>query len=172
MGGNLEVTSQSGEGSIFSVELPAEIVSSLDLKKLNEEEKKSKSVNKVLQHLTVLIADDMLVNRTLLEALLKPSVHEIVVVEDGAEALDRLNNQKFDLVLLDARMPVMNGLEAVKRIRNDSRLSGLPVIGLTGEDSNTSHQSMLDAGMDRVLTKPVNIEVLLAEIDQLLKERN
>ncbi|MBE7636370.1 response regulator [Sneathiella sp. P13V-1] len=171
MDGEVEVTSQVGEGSMFRIELPAEIVSQLDLEKMQEAEVPAKSTYKNLRSLSVLIADDMLVNRTLLEALLKPSVGSVSVAEDGSEALDLLNKEKFDLVIMDARMPVMNGIDAVKRIRNDSRLSGLPVIGLTGVDSNTSHASMLDAGMDRVLTKPVNIDVLLKEIDIVLGER-
>lgn len=63
----------------------------------------------------------------------------------------------------------MSGLEVATQIRNDSRWSKLPIIGLTGEESNSSHQDMLSAGMDRVLMKPVGIEELLSEFDDLLK---
>ena len=166
-GGEIDVTSQVGEGTIFNIELPAEI--------LNEQECGVLRQNVVARehadysHLRVIAADDMLVNRTLLQALLSPVVASVAVAEDGQGVLDALERQDCDLLLLDARMPGMSGLEVATQIRNDSRWRTLPVIGLTGEESQSSHEEMLSVGMDRVVMKPVSLEELLTEFDDLLK---
>ena len=116
----------------------------------------------------VLVADDDAMNRLVATESLKYLGAGVVAVASGAEALDALTRQPFDLVLLDVHMPDMTGIETTMRIRAQEQAAQarrIPIIALTASATVKDQQNCLDAGMDGVLTKPYRIE----QLEQVLK---
>ena len=110
--------------------------------------------------LRILIAEDNLVNRQLIDHVLGKLGYAPVMVENGQEAIDKLEGQEFDIVFMDVQMPVMDGLEAARLIR--SRGGEQPVIiALTADAQEEDRQACLDAGMDDYISKPLQLDRLL-----------
>ncbi|MFT5089482.1 MAG: PAS domain S-box-containing protein, partial [Planctomycetota bacterium] len=116
--------------------------------------------------LRILLAEDNEFNQRVAIGLLSNSGHNITVVQNGQEALARIEAESFDLVLMDVQMPVMDGTEATRTLRQREIDTGthLPVIGLTAHAMENDRQRCLDAGMDDYLTKPFKI----ADLDAML----
>ncbi len=120
----------------------------------------------------ILLVEDNEVNRVLAMTILARLGHQVTVAEDGAEAVERCAQGKFDLVLMDMQMPGMDGLQATACIRTlDSPMRRVPVIALTANALQGDRERCLAAGMDDYLTKPFNAEQLAAMIDQWLPGR-
>jgi two-component system, sensor histidine kinase and response regulator len=120
----------------------------------------------------ILLAEDNEVNRVLAMTILERLGHRVTVAVDGSEAVERCVNGKFDLVLMDMQMPVMDGLQATAQIRAlDSPMRRVPVIALTANALRDDRDRCLSAGMDDYLPKPFNAEQLAAMIDQWLAGR-
>ena len=119
--------------------------------------------------LTILVADDNSVNRQVMAKVLERAGHDPTLVENGEEALDALDAQDFDLVIMDLRMPEMGGVEATKlyRMANLDQ-SHLPIIALTADATVEAQREAQQAGMDACLTKPVEVGRLLETIDNLV----
>jgi PAS domain S-box-containing protein len=116
--------------------------------------------------LRVLLAEDNLVNQRLAVRLLEKRGHRVVVAGNGLEALEALEKESFDLVLMDVQMPGMDGLEATAAIRKKESVSGLhlPVVALTAHAMKGDREKCIAGGMDGYLTKPIRPQ----ELDQLL----
>lgn len=113
--------------------------------------------------LRLLLAEDDAVNRLATSTLLERHGHEVVCVENGEEAVSRLREEPFDLVLMDIQMPVMDGLEAIGAIRRGEagdKARGLPVIAMTAYAMERDRIQFLDAGMDGYIAKPVEMDEL------------
>ena len=125
-----------------------------------------------LQHLRILLVEDTYFNQLLAIELLKSKIRdvEIDVAENGQIALDKLDAQSYDLVLMDVKMPVMDGLEATRRIRRhpDDRVRSLPVVGLTASAVKEELEKCRIAGMNRWVTKPIQTEELLEAIQETI----
>lgn len=119
--------------------------------------------NQLLSNKRVLVAEDNEVNQLMMTLLLQKWGAEVVLVDNGNEALNVIVQQVFDLVIMDIEMPGMNGLEAVKHIRKSG--NSIPVIGITHTDYMGRAMS---AGMNNVLRKPVEPKALLLAIEGLL----
>ncbi len=117
-------------------------------------------------YLSVLLAEDNLVNQRLVVRLLEKRGHRVVVAGTGLEALQALEKERFDLVLMDVQMPEMDGLEATAAIREKEKSSGFhqPVVALTAHAMKGDREKCLAAGMEGYLTKPIRPQ----ELDQLL----
>ncbi len=117
--------------------------------------------------LRILLVDDNSVNRKLASLMLGKAGHQIISAEDGAEAVQAVAGQSFDLVLMDVQMPGMNGLEATRRIRAlpDGR-GRLPILAVTAEAMQGDDRRCYEAGMDDYLTKPIDRARLLAKVNQ------
>ena len=114
-----------------------------------------------LPPLKILLAEDILLNRMIVEKMLRHNGHEVVSVENGAEAVAAVQQDQFDLVLMDMRMPVMDGAAAIQAIRAlPQPASDLPVIALTADALEEEHKAFLRSGIDKVLTKPVDWDAL------------
>jgi two-component system sensor histidine kinase/response regulator len=115
-------------------------------------------------HLKILLAEDNAVNRKLATALLRPRGHTVIASENGREALEALERESVDLVLMDVQMPVMDGLEAMRAIRTKELSTGahLPIIALTAHAMKGDRERCLAAGADDYVTKPIRIAELLA----------
>ncbi|TDK66446.1 response regulator [Sapientia aquatica] len=126
--------------------------------------------------LTILIVDDSEIIRELLKLTLQKLGHNGVMVNNGEEALRCLDERAFDLVLMDVTMPVMDGLSALKLLRQKEQLSNQvnvrqPVILITGNDLPSDLEKFLDAGADGFVSKPVNLEALKNEINNVMAGR-
>jgi len=117
----------------------------------------------------VLVAEDNAVNRELLREVLEAHDYEVVEAADGQEVLMRIEKSTPDVVLLDINMPVLDGFEVIRRIRQSSELKQLPVLAVTAYAMKDDREKVMAAGFDGYVAKPVNSAVLLREIEQLVK---
>jgi CheY-like chemotaxis protein len=119
--------------------------------------------------LRILVADDIYTNRYLLSELIKLTGNEAVLAENGEEAIEILKNQKIDMVFMDIEMPVMNGIETTRYIRDKlpPPLSAIPVIALTAHNPELFFEDYADAGFDELITKPYSVDKLKAKIRDL-----
>jgi CheY-like chemotaxis protein len=119
--------------------------------------------------LRVLLAEDNAVNQTLAVRLLEKQGHAAVVVGTGRAALEALDEQEFDLVLMDVQMPDMDGLEATAAIRERERGNGkhVPIIAMTAHAMTGDQERCLAAGMDGYVAKPISGQALAREINRV-----
>jgi two-component system chemotaxis response regulator CheY len=110
---------------------------------------------------SVLVVDDNAVNRKLAATLLKRRGMHVQEAEGGEVALDMLRHERFDAVLLDISMPVMDGKEVCQRIRADAQLAGLWVVAYTAHAMDCERQNIMAAGFDDLLVKPISASDLL-----------
>jgi len=122
------------------------------------------------QQLRVLLAEDNVVNQKLAVRLLMKQGYTVVVVNNGKEALAALDQEPFDVVLMDVQMPEMSGFEATAVIRQCEWETGthVPIIAMTAHAMHGDRERCLDAGMDRYVSKPIRAQELFETIEQLL----
>jgi adenylate cyclase len=120
---------------------------------------------------TILIADDNRVNRLLLARGLEREGHSVVCAEHGAEALELLGRQPFDLILLDVLMPELDGYEVLAKLKDDPHLRDIPVIVTSALDEIDSVVRCVEMGAEDYLTKPVNPVLLNARISSSLEKK-
>ena len=120
------------------------------------------------QEVTVLVADDRETNRDILEKMLEAAGFRVRMADDGDTALEALREEKPDIVLMDVRMPRMNGIEAVKAIRGDAALKDLKVIAVTASVFPEFQKKALAEGFDDFLGKPFRTEELMEKLKQHL----
>jgi diguanylate cyclase (GGDEF)-like protein/PAS domain S-box-containing protein len=117
----------------------------------------------------ILVVDDQPKNIELIEAFLVPRGYEIVKAASGEEALEKLDNGRIDLVLLDVMMPRVSGLEVLRKIRSVEKTRLLPVIMITALNGIEDRIQALEAGCDDFISKPFNKQELLVRVESLLK---
>jgi two-component system sensor histidine kinase/response regulator len=120
--------------------------------------------------LRILLAEDNEINQKVAVGILEQHGHSVTVAANGRLALTALQNERFDLTLMDVQMPVMTGLEAVAAIREQEHETGvhMPIIALTAHTMEGDRQRCLDAGMDGYLAKPIRSRELLQSIETLM----
>jgi CheY-like chemotaxis protein/class 3 adenylate cyclase len=117
---------------------------------------------------TILVVDDTPQNVRLLEAVLTPLGHRVIAATNGQEALEAVAREKPDLVLLDIQMPVMDGYEACRRLRDDETTVGLPILLITASGEEQKVKA-LECGADDFVAKPFDKAELLARVQSLLR---
>lgn len=115
----------------------------------------------------ILLAEDNATNQKLLQKILEQAGHQVSTVNNGEEALEQLENNEFDLCILDMHMPVMDGLHAIKTFRFTHPESILPFIILTANATTDAIKQCNDAGVDLYLTKPIRSRTLLQAVSSL-----
>jgi CheY-like chemotaxis protein/HAMP domain-containing protein len=119
----------------------------------------------------VLVADDNSINRYMLTQHVTQQGHQVAAVENGRQALERLQTETFDLVLLDVVMPEMDGYQALQRMKTDEALRDIPVIMISGLDEIDSVVRCIEAGAEDYLPKPFNPVLLRARIGACLEKK-
>jgi PAS domain S-box-containing protein len=120
------------------------------------------------QQLKILLAEDNIVNQTFALRMLQKRGHEVTCVGNGEEAVSAVQGECFDIVLMDIQMPVLDGIEAVKRIRSGEHgkcLPDIPIIALTAHTMKGDKERFLAAGMNDFIAKPVDIDHLMQKIN-------
>ncbi|HEX2525481.1 MAG TPA: PAS domain S-box protein [Geminicoccus sp.] len=159
MGGTIGVRSRPGIGSTFWFELPMPLG---DVRMAAEREA---IWSTEMLPLRVLVVDDVAVNRELLAEMLRRSGHRVEQAEHGADAVAQVTRGGFDVVLMDVQMPVMNGIEATRLIRElPPPIGTIPVFALTANVMESEQERYLAAGMNACLTKPIVWEQLYAAL--------
>ena len=166
MGGNIWVDSEEGKGSTFLFVLPFQYDNREEKKQAQQREYQSKS------KCSVLLAEDDIINQTVIARFLNEKGHKVTVVNNGAEALEVYQQSEFDVILMDIQMPVMDGVEALQRVRELEESRGhVPVIALTAFALMGDKEKFLSLGMDEYLAKPIRMEELLFLIDKVVLNR-
>ena len=162
MGGELSVSSVVNEGSVFVVTLPeVNIIQDTDAQDCIEEDEASEYL---FDKAKVLIVDDLRSNRFLLGSVLEETNLQIIYAQNGEEAIAQVNKEHPDVVIMDIRMPVMDGYEATKRIKAQKESANIPIIAFTASVVFNDASSMYQKGFDAFLTKPLDADVLLATL--------
>ena len=157
MGGTLTAESVEGEGSTFTLSLPLRAVEGAAPRERDVAVETGGLVGR-----SILAADDHEVNRRILGLLLEPHGCRLTLVENGAEAVEAASVERFDAVLMDMQMPVMDGLQATRALRLGGANADTPVIALTANALDTHRAAWEAVGVHAFLTKPID-PALLAE---------
>jgi len=121
---------------------------------------------------SILVVDDNKNNTTLLKKRLQKIGNNVVTANDGIEALKKVNDNKFDLILLDIIMPNMNGYEVLEFLKKDKRYYEIPIIMLSSMDDLTSIYRCIELGADDYVTKPFDKMILEARISACIEKNN
>jgi signal transduction histidine kinase/ActR/RegA family two-component response regulator len=168
MGGRLWVDSVAGSGSTFHWTMTANAVES-ELQMLAQPAPLKRLVRDAGGALRILLAEDNTVNQMVAVGILQSRGHTVVLAGNGVEAVDAFECDRFDLILMDAHMPQMDGFEATNAIREKERECGghIPIIALTAHAMSGDRERCLVAGMDGYASKPVRADELFQEIERV-----
>jgi len=170
MNGNVYVESELGKGSTFTVQIPFKPVSEVE-----EKQQKEKNVGNVnLDGLRILVVEDYELNAEILMELLSMEGVQCDYAENGKIALERFEASEentYDMILMDVKMPVMDGYEAARAIREGThpRAKTIPIVALTANAFKEDIQRALDAGMNEHIAKPVRVDRIKAAVSRLVK---
>lgn len=160
MGGTLTARSEPGHGSCFTLEIPLPFSAQQPAPR-----PEASSPGPALQQtLSVLLVEDNPVNQTVIEAMLRSLGYQVTLVADGAQAVSAVQRESFAAVLMDCRLPIMDGYEATRRIRKLAAMGQVPIIALTANALQGDREACLQAGMNDYLAKPFK----RAELQELL----
>lgn len=110
----------------------------------------------------ILVVDDDEINRMILETMLEGEGYDVVLAENGIEAIAQYEDEQPDVILMDIMMPEMDGYEAMRTIRKKSAFRKLPIIALTAKAMKDDRRACLDAGANDYMTKPIDVDRLLS----------
>ena len=176
MSGEISVTSHVGRGTTVRVVLPFALGRDVQDRASETVQKTALAERaKKTPPLRLLLVEDEAVNQLSMKMLLQGDGHEIALANDGKQAVKRLAEEDFDLVLMDIQMPVMDGIEATRIIRASAKFgvkSRIPVIALTAHAMPGDREKFLAAGMDDYISKPVEMETLREVITRVLNKKS
>ena len=164
-GGKIYAQSKLGEGATFFVELP--IVTKDEQVTLDEPAAgEPKSASKA----RILVVDDEPMVQQFLTAAITEEGHEIEIVDNGNDALERLGNEEYDVILLDIKLPGMSGIEIYKQLQKSSKSLTRRVIFITGDVMGKDTMSFLSTAKPAYITKPFDVARLVREIDRIISQ--
>ena len=164
MGGEIQVESRPGQGSTFWFELEVPVVDSQTATTPNRIVTGYSGPRKI-----VLVVDDVAENRAVVAHILRPLGFEVVEAANGREGLEMAQRLRPHLILMDIAMPEMDGLEAVRRLRQQAAFKDVPVIAASASVSAADSKKSLEAGMSAFLSKPLDVDKLLEQMAALLQ---
>ncbi len=168
MNGQIAVRSEVGKGSVFRFTFP-------EIKKVEVEGRRVKAVEQAFElgdfePCKVLVVDDLVMNRDLIRAFFFESGHELIEAANGKEAVEMARSEKPDIILMDVRMPVMDGVQATRILKADEELRKIPIIVVTASAMQTEEQ-LLKPICDGFLRKPISRSDLAAQMRGFCKVR-
>ncbi len=158
MDGSIEIESSPDEGTTVNFNIPLKISKSYKTEKIKQTDSTEK-----ISKLKILLVEDEPVNRMMARKLLERMGHEVSCAENGADCLNTLSRNRFDVILMDIQMPVMDGLEATRTIRTSTefiKVREIPIIALSAHANKESRYSALEAGVNGYLCKPYEMDDL------------
>ncbi len=165
-GGTISVQSTPGEGSVFSVQVLCETVT----RPVRESKPSVDTSVSESPAGRILIVEDNMINQRVVTSFLRKRNHQFVIANNGQEALDLLaaapDPLHYSMVLMDLQMPVLDGLEATRRIRSDPRWEDLPIIAMTANAMMGDREACLEAGMNAYISKPLNLGHVLSTVER------
>lgn len=165
MGGKITVVSKYGEGSTFKFVFVQEIIK--EENEISLEEVKEETLNYDFTGKNILVVDDSKLNLRVAQNVLKTFNVNVMISTSGQECLDLCKTNKYDIILMDIMMPLMNGIEALKRIRIDDKK--VPVIALTADAVEGMEEKYLKEGFNDYLSKPIDRNKLGIILNKYLK---
>jgi PAS domain S-box-containing protein len=156
MGGTIEIESEKGKGTRVNIRIPMRISN----EKTKQDIVEMTDLQKSLKGLRILAVEDNELNRMVLQVILKKCEVVLTIAHNGQEAIKLIQEQEFDLVLMDVQMPIVDGLEATKYIREELKLT-TPIIGLSANAMREEVEICKQAGMNDYLVKPYSERVLV-----------
>ena len=177
MGGTVEVQTEQGKGTEFTVRLPLRIQSAhRRVEKIPEPESPALPAAKAdFRDRRILLVEDNELNSEIAAEILSQYGFQVDTAKNGAEAVEKVQHSKpgeYDLVLMDVQMPVMNGYEATKRIRglSDPALAKITILAMTANAFEEDKRKALECGMDGFLSKPIVVEELIGTLQKNLAD--
>jgi two-component system, chemotaxis family, CheB/CheR fusion protein len=164
-GGSISLKSKLGEGSTFSFILP--------FSKTNKQSNEESAILKMdsdIKNLRVLVAEDVALNQLLIKIILNDFNFEYEIVGNGKMAIEKLQSNSYDIILMDLHMPIMNGFEATAYIRKTMK-SPIPIIALTADVTTVDISKCKEFGMDDYISKPINENILYSKIVELVRKQ-
>ena len=162
MGGELTVSSELGEGSVFKVSLPVNY---------SDKENWQKTVLQAPLALKILLVEDIELNIKVTMFLLKKLGHQVDIAKNGAQALKKVTEKKYQLILMDIQLPDMDGYQITKQLHQEHADSLPPIVALTA-NVFADKQHFMERGMDDVLAKPLGVGALNAVINRLFMPKD
>ena len=161
MGGKITVQSEVGTGTVFTVILPLQ---QMTVPVMEHQEDEAEELN--LLGKNVLIAEDNEINQLIVQAMLEATQATLIFANNGLEAVNAMQTNKVDVVLMDIQMPVMDGIEACRQIRQTH--PDIPIIALTANTMSEDIKIYQREGFSAHLAKPVELSLLLNKLKQAL----
>ena len=153
IGGKITVESKVGKGSSFTLTIPvSKTAKTVTVKK--------EEANSLPQKLKILVAEDNLMNQELIRLVLQQKGYEVTIAANGKIALELAGKNKYDLIFMDIQMPVMDGIEATRKIRKLDHYNEIPIIAFTAHTLPEDREMCFDAGMNDMINKPLRKDVV------------
>ncbi len=169
MHGGIRVESELGHGSSFIFTTIFPLADDSQLATINQAENKYVATTHAGGHL--LLVEDNQINQLIAEELLKKDNYTLDIANNGQEALDMLAQKKYDGVLMDIQMPIMDGLTATKLIREQAQFADLPIIAMSAHAMTGDKEKSIEHGMNDHITKPIAPEILYSTLDYWLHQK-
>lgn len=166
--GTFSVSSKVGTGSEFIVRLPLRVAAQTSGAATSAEP--AETAAQEPRDALILIVEDNLVNQKVIRGLLRRKGYRMETAADGSQAIAMMEHHRFDAILMDVQMPIMDGLEATRRIREVERWRQIPIVAMTAHAMSGDKERCLAAGMDAYLSKPVNSGDLFRVLDSYIGE--
>jgi PAS domain S-box-containing protein len=166
MDGDIFVQSKANSGSKFSFQVrlkaatPEQIASQISQREASHLLNNASNSSEVLHHKKVLLVEDNRVNQLLATRLLQKLNIQVELAQNGEEAINSIESNSYDLILMDIQMPIMDGLEATRRIRQNSRFANLPIIAMSAGVTLNEQALCAQVGMSGFIGKPVDFNEL------------
>jgi len=167
MGGTIQIESEKGKGTRVNIRIPMRI----STEKTKQDIVEMTDLQKSLKGLRILAVEDNELNRMVLQVILKKCEVVVTIAHNGQEAINLIQEQEFDLVLMDVQMPIVDGLEATKYMRDELKLT-TPIIGLSANAMREEVEICKQAGMNDYLVKPYSERALVEVMKKWSTEVN